>query len=118
MASPHAPIEAQALGRLAAAEVAGDPGRKWGRPETADAGDDSWGAVSGRSPSHTPLGSPPTSDYESSDPESDVEGAVGGGGVASPNLFSDLHLRSLIEPLPSTSISDAGASRYAAAHER
>lgn len=47
--------------------------------------------------------SPASSDYESSDPEYEA-----GGDAESINLFSDLHLRCLIEPMPSPSISDAG----------
>ena len=47
--------------------------------------------------------SPVSSDYESSDPEYDESGDAD-----SISLFSDLHLRCLIEPMPSASISDAG----------
>ena len=101
-------MEAQALGRFARTEVAGDPDTQEGRPAAADAGDDPRGVVSGMS--HTPSGSPPTSDYESSDPESDVEDSVVVGGASSPNIFSDMHLLYLIEPLPSTPTSDAVAS--------
>ena len=47
--------------------------------------------------------SPVSSEYESSDPEYDESGDAD-----SMSLFSDLHLRCLIEPMPSASISDAG----------